>query len=165
LAGWLAICLSACASQAPSGPQQVQRPSAQPVPSGPAEIVLVATPIEFQDQVEPTLTEKTFAFELPRRPRRARLKLRYSSVPGATSPDYTMGRFRHRVELNKAFLMDLNTFSNSEQEVVETTKWISPGMFRRDNQLTFIAGDDGNREARPDRDEFSLRSAVLEFDW
>jgi hypothetical protein len=38
-------------------------------------------------------------------------------------------------------------------------------MFRRNNKLTFEAGDDGNREDRPNCDEYELRSVVLEFDW
>ena len=114
-------------------------------------------------QQDPALA--SLRFEHIRRPRRARLKLRYSGVPGATSQDYTMGRFRHRVELNRAFLMDLNTHAEAEDHVVEYTKWISVGMLRRSNALKFIAGDDGAREGRPDRDEFELRSAILEFDW
>ncbi len=162
----LALGMAACSGPATKPEPDSNRTHAKaPPPAGPRQIALVETPLNFQDQAEPFLTEKTFEFELPRRPRRARLKLRYSGVPGATSEDYTMGRFRHRVELNGAFLMDLNTHSDGEDQVVEYTKWISVGMFRRDNRLAFIAGDDGAREGRPDRDEFELRSAVLEFDW
>jgi len=140
-------------------------PVATPPPKGPDRLVLVAEPIDFQDQAEPFKLEAVFSFDLPRPPRRARLLLRYSGVPGATSEDYTMGRFRHRVELNKAFLMDLNTFAQSEEQIVSHRKWISVGMFRRHNQLKFSAGDDGKREQSPDHDEFQLRSVVLEFDW
>lgn len=162
----LPIALSGCPGPAAKPEAAPERtPAKAPPPTGPREIVLVEATLQFQDKAEPFLTEKSFEFELPRRPRRARLKLRYSGVPGATSEDYTMGRFRHRVELNGAFLMDLNTHSDGEDHVVEYTKWISVGMFRRENNLKFIAGDDGAREGRPDRDEFELRSVVLEFDW
>ena len=162
----LALGMAACSGPAAKPESDSNRTHTKaPPPAGPRRIVLVETPLKFQDQTEPFLTEKAFEFDLPRPPRRARLKLRYSGVPGATSEDYTMGRFRHRVELNGAFLMDLNTYSDGEDQVVEYTKWISVGMFRRSNNLKFIAGDDGAREGRPDRDEFELRSAVLEFDW
>jgi hypothetical protein len=127
--------------------------------------VLVDTPVRLQDEEEPFKTSVVFEFELPSRPRRARLLLRYSDVPGNKSEDYLMGRFRHKVELNDRYLMDLNTYSEDEGQVVEYTKWISVGMLKRHNKLKFIAGDDGNREGRPNCDEFDLRSAVLEFDW
>jgi hypothetical protein len=146
-----------------------QQPTATPVTVAaeaprPHSIVLVDTTITFQARQEPWLIAKTFEFELPERPRRARLVLRYSGVPGALSESYTMGQFRDRVELNKSFLMDLNTFSTSEDQVVEYTKWIPVGMLRRHNQLTVTAGDNGDA-TNPVRDEFELRSAVLEFDW
>lgn len=136
-----------------------------PVPTGPAHMVLLSKALQFQDKTEPFLTQKTFEFDLPSRPSRARLKLSYSGVPGATSQEYTMGHFRDRVELNGAFLMDLNTHSESEQQVVQYTKWISVGMLRRHNTLSFSAGDNGAREGTPDRDDFTLRSVELEFDW
>ncbi len=143
----------------------VKKARPKPPPSGPARIVLVDKPVQLQDEQEPFKTSVTFEFELPRPPRRARLLLRYSSVPGALSEDYKMGRYRHKVELNKRYLMDLNTHSEGEDRVVEYTKWISVGMFKRHNTLTFLAGDDGNREKRPNHDEFDLRSVVIEFDW
>jgi len=162
----LAFGLAACsgAARKPKA-DPAPAPARAPEPKGPQRLVLTDAPIHFQDQAEPFLTEKVFSFELPLRPRRARLKLRYTGVPGATSQDYTMGRFRHRVELNGAFLMDLNTHSDGEDHGVEYTKWISVGMFKRHNALKFTAGDDGARQGRPDRDEYELRSAILEFDW
>jgi len=162
----LAFALPACSGSVPrSEPADRAPPVKAEPPDGPEMIVLTDTPVLFQDQTEPYLVEKLFEFDLPRRPRRARLVLRYTGVPGATSEDYTMGRFRDRVELNGAFLMDLNTHSDGEDQLVEYTKWISVGMFRRHNKLAFIAGDNGAREGRPDRDEFELRSAILQLDW
>jgi hypothetical protein len=137
----------------------------KPPPRGPARMVLVEKPVRLQDEEEPFKTSAVFDFDLPRPPRRARLVMRYTSVPGALSEDYKMGRFRHKVELNARFLMDLNTYSEGEEHVVEYTKWISVGMFKRHNKLAFLAGDDGSREGRPNHDEFELRSVVLEFDW
>ncbi|MBN2493024.1 MAG: hypothetical protein JXR96_00430 [Deltaproteobacteria bacterium] len=165
LSAILSAALIAGCSGADQRPAPVERVAPAPPPAGPARIVLADSPIEFQDEQEPYRTEAVFDFSLPRRPRRARLKLRFSGVPGATSEDYTMGRFRHKVELNDRYLMDLNTHSPSDQQEVEYTKWISVGMFKRDNKLRFIAGDDGAREGRPNCDEFQLRSAVLELDW
>lgn len=162
----LSLMLSACSGgRSETSDTKIRLPPPKPAPTGPARIVLVEKPVQLQDEQEPFKTEATFEFELPTRPRRARLKLRYSSVPGATSEDYKMGRFRHKVQLNDRFLMDLNTFSNGEDQVVEHTKWISVGMLRRNNKLTFQAGDDGNLESRPNCDEFELRSVILEFDW
>jgi hypothetical protein len=161
---WL-TCFMACSGgqKETARPPAVERP--RPPPPGPARIVLVAEPLGLQDEHEPFKTEAVFEFDLPRPPRRARLKMRYSGVPGALSEDYKMGRFRDKVELNDRFLMDLNTYSKGEDQVVEYTKWISVGMFRRHNKLVFLSGDDGNRERRPNHDEFDLRSVVLEFDW
>lgn len=153
-----------CSSAPPPRPDS-ERAAPSPPPSGPSKLVLVEKPIELQDRQEPFRTSVEFNFELPRRPRRARLVLRYSGVPGALSEDYKMGRFRHQVEINGTYLMDLNTYSRGEEEVVEYTKWISPGLFRRSNRLVFLAGDDGASDRRPDHDEFELRAAVLEFDW
>ena len=165
LIGCLAVCTSACPASRPEQKPTPQGQTKPPPPKGPALINLVEKEIQFQDQSEPFLTEKTFEFDLPRPPRRARLVLRYSGVPGATSEDYTMGRFRHRVEINGTFLMDLNTHSDGEDHVVEYTHWIHYKLFKRHNTLRFIAGDDGRREGRPDRDEYSLRAAKIEFDW
>ena len=106
-----------------------------------------------------------FEFDLAQRPRRARLVLRYSGVPGALSEDYKMGRFRHKVELNNTFLMDLNTYSEREEQVVEYTKWISVLLLKAHNKLSFIAGDDGAREGTPRIDGWELRYAELEFDY
>lgn len=146
---------------------QNQQPPAKPVAfeqssPGPNKIVLVDKTMTFQTREEPWLVSKTFEFDLAARPRRARLVLQYSGVPGALSEDYKMGRFRDRVELNNSFLMDLNTFSNGEEQVVDYTKWISVGMLKRHNRLTFTAGDNGDAN-NPVRDEFELRSAVLEI--
>jgi hypothetical protein len=165
-AAWL-MGLSGCSGARPRPAETTSHELAQveAPPAGPTRLVLVEEPLELQDEQEPFMTEAVFDFDLPRRPRRARLKVRFSGVPGATSEDTKMGRFRDKVELNNAFLMDLNTFSTGESDVAEHTKWISPGMFRRHNQLKFIAGNDGNRERRPDCDEYQLRSVVLEFDW
>ena len=158
-------CIAACSG----GQNENVRPAAaerpHPPPPGPARIVLVAEPLGLQDEHEPFKTEAVFEFDLPRPPRRARLKMRYSGVPGALSEDYKMGRFRDKIELNDRFLMDLNTYSKGEDQVVEYTKWISVGMLHRHNKLVFQSGDDGNRERRPNHDEFDLRSVVLEFDW
>lgn len=160
------LCLAAgCSSNRKAEPAPAAKRAVKPPPTGPARIVLIEQPVRLQDEQEPYKTSLELAFELPSRPRRARLKLRYSGVPGATSEDYTMGRFRHKVELNDRYLMDLNTHSRGEDHVVEHTEWISVGMLRRNNVLRFVAGDDGSREGRPDRDEYRLRSAVLEFDW
>ncbi len=165
LAALPGLAAGACASGgAPARQPAVERAPAKP-PAGPATIALVEAPLAFQDEREPFVTRKSFTFELPRPPRRARLLLRYTGVPGATSEDYTMGRFRHRVELNGTFLMDLNTHADDEAHLVEHTEWISPRLLRRHNRLTFIAGDDGARQGRPAHDEFTLRRAVLEFDW
>ena len=162
----LMLGLGACSGgRIETGDATLKLPPPKPAPTGPGKIVLVDKPVQLQDEQEPFKTEATFEFELPARPRRARLLLRYSGVPGATSEDYKMGRFRHKVQLNDRFLMDLNTFSEGQDRVVEHTKWISVGMLRRNNKLTFEAGDDGNREGRPNRDEYELRSVVLEFDW
>ncbi len=170
----LALCMllcvtftSSCSGSRPkpeskSTPGTFRRPA---TPRGPARMVLLSKPLQFQDKMEPFLTSKSFEFELPARPSRARLKLSYSGVPGATSQEYTMGHYRDRVELNGSFLMDLNTHSDSEQQVVQYTKWISVGMLKRHNVLTFSAGDNGARQGTPDNDDFTLRSVVLEFDW
>jgi len=155
----------ACSSGRKETPPPVVKKRSSPPPAGPARIVLVDEPLELQDEQEPFKTEAVFEFELPRRPRRSRLLLRYSGVPGALSEDYKMGRFRHKVELNDRYLMDLNTYSDGEDHVVEYTKWISVGMFKRHNKLAFKAGDDGSREGRADCDEFKLRSVTIEFDW
>ena len=161
----LSLFMYACSGGRGETETKIKLPPPRPAPTGPARIVLVEKPVQLQDEQEPFKTEATFQFELPARPRRARLLLRYSSVPGATSEDYKMGRYRHKVQLNDRFLMDLNTFSKGEDQVVEHTKWISVGMLRRNNKLTFEAGDDGNLESRPNCDEYELRSVVLEFDW
>jgi len=156
--------LSACAGEKPT---RRLEPAARPAPPprGPDRLVLVDRPLQLQDEQEPFRTKAVFTFDLPARPRRARLLLRFSGVPGALSEDYKMGRFRDRVELNDRYLMDLNTFSRGEDDVVEHTKWISVGMLHRHNKLAFLAGDDGARDRRPDHDEFELRSVVVEFDW
>lgn len=159
--------VNSCSGQKPkpepkSSTNSTRRPAP---PTGPSRMALLTEPLDFQDKTEPFLTEKSFEFELPARPSRARLKLRYSGVPGATSKEYTMGHFRDRVELNGSFLMDLNTHSESEDQLVQYTKWISVGMLKRHNVLSFSAGDNGAREGTPDRDEYTLRSVVLEFDW
>lgn len=169
-AGRLVLCLlpimaAGCSSDRKPPPAPAVERTAKPIPKGPERIVLLEQPVRLQDEEEPFKTSVELTFDLPSRPRRARLKLRYSGVPGATSEDYTMGRFRHKVELNDRYLMDLNTHSEGEDQVVEHTEWISVGMLRGHNKLRFIAGDDGNREGRPDRDEYQLRAAVLEFDW
>jgi hypothetical protein len=163
---WLCLFafLSACSS-APAPKPDLSGIKSAPPPSGPAKIALVEKPVAIQDQQEPFQTKLEFSFELPRKPRRARLVLRYSGVVGAQEESYLMGKFRDKVELNNSFLMDLNTYSRGEGDVVEYTKWISPGMFRRHNQLVFLAGDDGATDRRPDHDDFELRYAVLEFDW
>jgi hypothetical protein len=157
---WLAGC---------SGGQKrepvVKLPPPKPAPTGPKRIVLVDKPVQLQDQTEPFFTEANFEFELPMRPRRAKLRMRYSGVPGALSQDYKMGRYRHRVRLNDRHLMDLNIHSDGEDHVVEYYNWISVGRFKRHNQLTFIAGDDQSREGRPNCDEFELRHVSLEFEW
>jgi hypothetical protein len=146
--------------------QPVVKPSPPPPPpSGPKRIVLVDKPVQLQDETEPFFTEADFEFELPRPPRRAKLKMRYSGVPGALSEDYKMGRYRHKVRLNDRHLMDLNTFSDGEDHVVEYDNWISVGRFKRHNKLTFIAGDDQSTEGRPNCDEFELRFVAIEFDW
>ncbi len=160
----LALGLPSCASGPEKTPAKI-RPKTPPPADGPSRIELVTKPLAFQDQQEPFMTEKIFEFDLPRPPRRARLKLRYSGVPGNQNPDYLQGKFRDKVELNDRYLMDLNTHSEGEERVVEYTKWISVGMFHRHNKLKFSAGHNENREARPDHDEFELRHAVLEFDW
>jgi hypothetical protein len=161
----LGLLLSACGgAQAPSQkPAQTQFVDT-PAPPRPNRIVLVDKTVAFQTQQEPWLVSKTFDFDLPAPPRRARLVLRYSGVVGALAETYKMGQFRDRVELNKSFLMDLNTFSNGEEQMVEYTKWIPVGMLRRHNQLMFSAGDNGDAN-NPARDAFDLHSAVLEFDW
>jgi hypothetical protein len=162
----LGFVLAACSGDRPEDDAKIQKaPRPKPIPAGPDKIVLVDKPVQLQDEQEPFFTKASFEFELPRPPRRARLLLRYSGVPGNKSEDYKMGRYRHKVQLNDRFLMDLNTFSEGEDRVVEHTKWISVGMFRRNNKLTFEAGDDGNREGRPNCDEYELRSVILEFDW
>ncbi len=157
---WLAGC---------SGGQKQERvlklPPPKPAPTGPRRIVLVDKPVQLQDETEPFFTEASFEFELPMRPRRAKLKMRYSGVPGALSEDYKMGRYRHRVRLNDRHLRDLNTHSDGEDHVVEYYDWISVGRFKRHNKLTFIAGDDQSREGRPNCDEFELRHVSLEFEW
>jgi hypothetical protein len=140
-------------------------PPSKPPPAGPKRIVLVDKPVQLQDQTEPFFTEANFEFELPRRPYRAKLKMRYSGVPGALSEDYKMGRYRHRVRLNDRHLMDLNTHSDGEDHVVEYYNWISVGRFKRHNKLTFIAGDDQSPEGRPNCDEFDLRHVSIEFQW
>jgi hypothetical protein len=159
-----AVCLSACASKPEPKPEPIKKVS-KPLSEGPKKIVLVDKLLKLQDEEEPYNTKASFKFELPRPPRRARLVMRYSGVPGALSEDYKMGRYRHKIELNKRYLMDLNTYSEGQEHVVEYTKWISVGMFKRHNTLDFIAGDDQAREGRPNCDEFELRSVVLEFDW
>ncbi len=133
--------------------------------TGPEKIVLLDRALELQDEKEPFVTSVTFDFSLPSRPRRARLLLRYDGVPGATDEDYLMGRYRHIVELNQRYLMDLNTFSQGQEHMVVYTKWIPVGMLKRHNVLTFIAGHDGRREGRPDCDEYVMYSAVMELDW
>ena len=143
----------------------VKLPPAKPAPKGPRRIVLVDKPVQLQDESEPFFTEANFEFELPMRPRRAKLKMRYSGVPGALNEDYKMGRYRHKVMLNDRYLMDLNTHSDSEDHVVEYDNWISVGRFKRHNKLTFKAGDDQSREGRPNCDEFDLRMVAIEFDW
>ena len=140
-------------------------PPPKPAPTGPKRIVLVDKPVQLQDETEPFFTEANFEFELPMRPRRAKLKRRYSGVPGALNEDYKMGRYRHRVRLNDRHLMDLNTHSDGEDHVVEYDNWISVGRFKRHNKLTFIAGDDESREGRPNCDEYDLRFVAIEFDW
>jgi hypothetical protein len=142
----------------PAGPRD---PGPPPVP----KISLVAKPVAFQDQVEPWVKKLDFEFDLAQRPRRARLVLRYSGVPGALSDDYKMGRFRDRVEINGTFLMDLNTFSKGEEQVVEYTKWISVLLLKAHNKLSFISGDDGNRDDTPRIHGWELRHAELEFDY
>lgn len=157
---WLAGC-SGGQKERPA----VKPPPPRPAPTGPKRIVLVDQPVQLQDEAEPFFTEANFEFELPMRPNRARLKMRYSGVPGALSEDYKMGRYRHRVRLNDRHLMDLNTFSDGEDHVVEYDNWISVGRFKHHNQLTFMAGDDQSREGRPNCDEFELRHVSLEFEW
>jgi hypothetical protein len=91
----LSLVISACSGGSSETKEtKIRLPPPKPAPTGPARIVLVDKPVQLQDEQEPFKTEATFEFELPARPRRARLKLRYSSVPGATSEDYKMGRFR-----------------------------------------------------------------------
>jgi hypothetical protein len=170
LALGLALLVTACSAgraEAPPPEERASRalPDEPPPPPGPRRLELVRETLLFQDRQEPHLTEASFPFELRERPRRARLLLRYTGVPGATSQDYLQGRFRHRVELNGTFLMDLNTFSDGEAHLVQYTKWIPAGLFRKHNSLRFQAGDDGGPGGQPARDEFELRSAVLEFDW
>ena len=160
------ISLFSCSSeqaQTRTSPGPAQAPAA-PEPPKPRSFAFVSTPLVFQDRAEPIRVRETFEFELPERPRRARLVLRYVGVPGALSEDYTMGRFRDRVELNGSFLLDLNTHSEAEDRPVEYTQWISRGMFRRHNTLTFQAGDNGD-SANLVRDSFELRQATLELDW
>jgi hypothetical protein len=165
---WLTITLvfSTCAGGQKEPVQSApEKQVSRPVPTGPSRIVLAEKPVLLQDEQEPHRTRVEFPFELPSRPRRARLVLKASGVPGATSKDYTMGRFRHKVLLNDRFLMDLNTFSKGEDQLLEHTKWISVGMLRARNKLTFEAGDDQKREGTPDHDEYELKSVILEFDW
>jgi hypothetical protein len=162
--GWILILLGCSAGKQENVKDDHLRREA-PVPAGPEKIVLVEKPVLFQERTEPVTKKLELEFDLPRPPQRARLVMRYSGVPAALSEDYTMGRFRHKIELNNSFLMDLNTYSKGEGEVVEYTKWISVGMFQRHNKITFLAGDDGNRESAPKIDEYELRHAVLEFDW
>lgn len=156
--------LWAC-SGASRQPPSIEQPASRPQIKGPEKIVLLDKSITLQDEHEPYQTLVTLDFDLPYRPRRARLLLKYSGVPGATSEDYLMGRFRHKIELNQRYLMDLNTFSQGQEQVVEHTKWISVSMLKRNNVLDFIAGDDGSRQGQPDCDEFDLHSVVMEFDW
>lgn len=161
----LAVGLLAC-SGGKKDAVKIQGPApADNGPPPPAKIPLVTAPVLLQDKTEPLTKRLDFDFDLPRPPERARLVMRYSGVVGGLSEDYKMGRFRDRVELNDRFLMDLNTYSEGEDRVVEYTKWISVGMFKRHNKLSFIAGDDGNREDTPRIDEFTLREAHLEFEW
>lgn len=152
------------------GPRREPAPPAPPPvkeagPPPPARIVLVEKPLAFQDQTEPVQTRIDFEFDLPRPPRRARLVMRYSGVPGALSEDYKMGRFRDRVELNDRFLLDLNTHSESADRVTEYTHWISVLMLKKHNKLSFISGTDENREDTPRIHPWELRAARLEFDW
>ncbi|RME20408.1 MAG: hypothetical protein D6806_16405 [Deltaproteobacteria bacterium] len=164
VAAAIIIAVAGCSS----APQKTVRKAPAVVkapPRGPERIVLLDEPLLFQDEHEPVRTSAVFEFDLPSRPRRARLVLRYRGVPGALSEDYKMGRFRHRVELNARYLMDLNTFSKSENETVSHTKWISVGMLRAHNELAFHAGDDGARDKTPNHDEFELLQVVMEFDW
>ena len=148
----IAIALAAFFLAGCSGGQKekpvVKLPPPKPAPTGPRRIVLVEKPVQLQDENEPFFTEASFEFELPMRPRRAKLKMRYSGVPGALNEDYKMGRYRHKVMLNDRYLMDLNTHSDGE-----------------DHKLTFKAGDDQSREGRPNCDEFDLRFVAIEFDW
>lgn len=134
-------------------------------PPPPARIVLVEKPVAFQDQTEPLNTRLDVEFDLPRPPRRARLVMRFTGVPGALSEDYKMGRFRDRVELNDRFLLDLNTHSESAERVTEYTHWISVLMLKKHNKLSFISGTDENREDTPRIHPWELRHARLEFDW
>jgi len=140
-------------------------PKADPGPPLPKKIDLVAKPLLFQDQTEPIQKRVDFEFDLPKAPRRARLVLRYTGVPAALSEDYKMGRFRHKLELNDRFLMDLNTYSEGQERVVEYTKWLSVLMLKPHNKLSVISGDDGNREGDVKIDPWELRAAHLEFDW
>jgi hypothetical protein len=155
---------SGCSS-APKETKPTAPPRSAPPPAGPEKIALTSAPVVFQDQQEPIVKRLDFKFDLPRPPNRARLVMRYIGVPGALSEDYKQGRFRHKVELNHSFLMDLNTYSESQEQVVEYTKWIPVGMFRRHNQLSFVAGDDDNREKTPRIDSWELRFAELQFEW
>jgi len=159
--------LSACRSaQGPTRAEPTQtQATAEPKLPKPDRFVLVDKPIGLQDQQEPILTKVEFEFSLPQRPRRCRLVLRYSGVAAALSEDYRMGRFRDKVELNSIFIMDLNTYSQEEDQQVEHTQWISAKLLRAHNKLVFYAGDDGAREGVKKHDSFELRSVVVELDW
>jgi hypothetical protein len=157
----------ACAAQKAEVQKEPPKAAAPAVekPPRPKKIVLLDKPITFQDAVEPVLTRVEYEFPLPERPRRCRLVLRYSGVAAALSEDYKMGRFRDKVELNDTFLLDLNTFSQEEDQVVEHTEWISAKLLRAHNKLTFLAGDDLAREGPKKHDSYELRSVIVELDW
>lgn len=168
LIAWGGMVLTSSTSGCSGAPKETKptvQPRSAPPPAGPGKIAVTSAPVVFQDQQEPLTKRMDFKFDLPRPPNRARLVMRYTGVPGALSEDYKQGRFRHKVELNNSFLMDLNTYSENQEQVVEYTKWIPVGMFRRHNQLSFIAGDDDNRERTPRIDSWELRFAELQFEW
>ena len=106
-----------------------------------------------------------FEFDLAQRPRRARLVLRFSGVPGALSEDYKMGRFRDRVEINSALPDGPQYLQQGRGAGGGVHQVISVLLLKAHNKLSFISGDDGNRDDTPRIHGWELRHAELEFDY
>ncbi|MBN2495979.1 MAG: hypothetical protein JXR96_15410 [Deltaproteobacteria bacterium] len=143
---------------APSlGPDAAARAPSRGDPGLPPEMVLGKRRIPLEKTHEPGTLAAIFEFGLPRRPRRARLRVRYSGMSAATRK-----RYRQHAQLNEAVIMEFHPRGRTLDEQVEYVQAMPVEHFARANRVLFVSRSEGSPQAD---NPFRLHAASIEFDW